>query len=75
MSSAYNKPFIYEALLNPLSFTGREAAKLPSEPIQQGDLLLFLWFCDALSYTCYCSGFFMHLGLPMPQKIHTKSSA
>lgn len=39
MSSVYNKPFIYEALVKPPS---REAAKLHSEPIRQGNLpLLF----------------------------------
>ena len=44
MSSAHNKPFIYEALVIPLSCTEREAAQLRSEPIQQGDLLLLSWF-------------------------------
>ena len=44
MSSVYNKPFIYEAFVNPLSRTEREAANLRSEPIQQGDLLLLTWF-------------------------------
>ena len=39
MSSLYNKPFIYEALVIPLSSTGRETAKLHPESIQQGDLL------------------------------------
>ena len=39
MSSVDNKPFIYEALVIPLSSTGFQAADLRSEPIQQGDLL------------------------------------
>lgn len=43
MSSVYNKPFIYEARVNPLSSTGCEAANLRSEPIQQGDLLSFFF--------------------------------
>ena len=49
MSSVYNKPFIYEAPVNPLSSTGCEAANLRSEPIQQGDLLI-LRSQDVLSY-------------------------
>jgi hypothetical protein len=44
MSSVYNNPLIYEAFVNPLSCTEREAANLRSEPIQQGDLLVLSWF-------------------------------